>query len=104
LQMITDPTNNFLYVLSQGSSQVFGFRISTTTGTLSALSPPSQPTGNGPVAMALHPSVNNTGQYLYTSNSGASNISGFTLGTTSGTMSNAITVVAPAAPSGIAVH
>jgi hypothetical protein len=104
LQMITDPTNNFLYVLSQGSSQVFGFRISTTTGTLSVLSPPSQPTGNGPVAMALHPSVNNTGQYLYTSNSGASNISGFTLGTTSGTMSNAITVVAPAAPSGIAVH
>jgi Lactonase, 7-bladed beta-propeller len=104
VQMITDPTNNFLYVLSQGSSQVFGFRISTTTGTLSTLSPASEPTGSGPVAMALHPSVLDTGQYLYTSNSGASNISGFTLGTTSGTMSGNITVVAPAAPSGIAVH
>ncbi len=100
--MVVDPTNNFLYVVCYISNQVFGYRINTTAGTLTALSPnPSEPTGSQPVALALHPSVNNTGQYLYTSNSNSSNITGLTLSTTSGSMSNPITVVAPAAPSGM---
>jgi len=102
--MLVDPTNNFLYVVSQGSNQVFGFRIDTTAGTLSALTPANQPTGSQPVAMAMHPSVNNTGQFLYTSNSNSDNITGFTLSTTSGSMSSPITVVAPAAPSGMAAR
>lgn len=104
VQMVTDPTNNFLYVLSENSNQVFSFRINSTTGVLTALAPANQPTGAQPVSMAIHPSVNNTGQYLFVSNSGSSNITGFTLSTTTGSMSNPITVVAPAAPSGIAVH
>jgi len=102
--MVVDPTNNFLYVVSELSSQVFGFRINTTAGTLTTLSPASQPTGSQPVAMALHPSVNNTGQFLYTSNSVSSNITGFSLDTTTGSMFNPITVIAPAQPSGLAVH
>lgn len=101
IAMVVDPTNNFLYVASEGSSQVFGFRINAGAGTLTALSPPNLPTGSHPVAMALHPTVDNTGQFLYTSNSGSSNISGFTLSTTSGTMSSLPAVVAPAAPSGM---
>jgi len=60
--------------------------------------------GLEPVALALHPSVNNTGQFLYTSNSTSDNISGFTLGTTSGAMSSPISVLAPSAPSGMTVH
>jgi hypothetical protein len=103
-KMLADPTNNFLYVMSQGSNQVFGFRIGTTSGTLTPLTPANEPTGAQPVAMALHPTVNNTGQFLYTSNAGSSNISGFTLDPASGSMSNPVTVIAPASPSGIAVH
>jgi hypothetical protein len=99
--MVVDPTNNFLYVASEGSSQVFGFKINTTAGTLTALSPPNLPTGSRPVALALHPSVKNTGQFLYTSNSASSNISGFTLSTTSGVMNSLPTVITPAAPSGM---
>ncbi len=100
--MVVDPTNDFLYVASEGSSQVFGFKVNTTAGTLTALSPnPDLPTGSQPVSMALHPTVNNTGQFLYTSNSGSSNISGFRLSTTSGAMSSLPTVVTPAAPSGM---
>jgi hypothetical protein len=100
--MVVDPTNNFLYVASEGSSQVFGFKINTTAGTLTGLSPnPNLPTGSRPVALALHPSVRNTGQFLYTSNSASSNISGFTLSTTSGVMSSLPTVITPAAPSGM---
>ncbi|MBZ5613437.1 MAG: beta-propeller fold lactonase family protein [Acidobacteriia bacterium] len=100
--MVVDPTNNFLYVASEGSSQVFAFKINTTAGTLTALSPnPNLPTGSQPVSMALHPSVNNTGQFLYTSNSGSDNISGFSLSTTSGVMSSLPAVATPAAPSGM---
>jgi len=102
--MLVDPTNNFLYVVSELSSQVFGFKIGTTVGTLTVLNPPNLPTGSQPVSMVLHPTVNNTGQFLYTSNSNSSNITGFVLDTTSGAMSSPITVVAPAAPSGMAVH
>jgi hypothetical protein len=110
--MLVDPTNNFLYVVSELSNQVFGFRINTTAGTLTALNPPNQPTGTQPVSMAMHPSVNSagqslyssSGQFLYTSNTTSSNITGFTLSTTSGAMSSPITVVAPAAPSGMAAH
>jgi hypothetical protein len=102
IQMLTDPTNNFLYVLSEGSSQVFEFRIGSSTGSLT--SPTNAPTGSQPVSMAMHPSVNNSGQYLYVSNTASSNITGFTLSTTSGTMADSLSVVAPASPSGIAVH
>ena len=104
VEMLADPTNNFLYVVSENSNQVFGFGIGTTSGELIPLPTPYQPTGTLPVSMALHPSVNNTGQFLYTSNSASSNITGFTLSTTSGTMFNPITVIAPEAPSGMAVH
>lgn len=102
--LVVDPTNSFIYVVSELSSQVFGFKINTGAGTLTALSPANLPTGSQPVAMALHPSVNNTGQFLYTSNSSSSNITGFTLDTTTGSMFSPITVIAPAQPSGLAVH
>ncbi|MGA7291073.1 MAG: beta-propeller fold lactonase family protein [Terriglobales bacterium] len=112
LQMLADPTNNFLYVLSEGSNQVFAFRISPSAGTLTALAPPNQPTGSQPVSMAIHAAVNvqgqplyqSSGQFLYTSNTTASSISGFSINATNGSMSSPLSVISPAAPSGIAVH
>jgi Lactonase, 7-bladed beta-propeller len=104
IAIVVDPTNTFLYVASEGSSQVFGFKITTTAGTLNTLTPPNLPTGSQPVSMALHPTVNNTGQFLYTSNSNSSNITGFTLSTTSGAMSGLPAVATPAAPSGMAAR
>jgi Lactonase, 7-bladed beta-propeller len=100
--IVVDPTNNFLYVACEDSNQVFGFRITTPTGVLTA--PANQSTGSQPVALALHPSVGSSGQFLYTSNSRASNISGFTLSTTNGSMSSPITVNSPAGPSGMAAR
>jgi hypothetical protein len=101
VQMLADPSNTFLYVASQGSNQVYGFRINTTAGTLTALAPAYEPTGSEPVSMAMHPSTSDLGEYLYTSNALSSNITGFAVSTTSGAMSNPITVIAPAAPSGM---
>jgi hypothetical protein len=104
LALVVDPTNNFLYVASEGANTVYGFRINTSAGTLAALAPANQPTGSQPLSMALHPSVNNTGQFLYISNSASDNISGFTLSTTTGSMNNPITVISPPTPTGLAVH
>jgi hypothetical protein len=111
--MLVDPTNNFLYVACYISNEVFAYRINASSGALTALAPPSQPTGSQPVSMAMHASVNSigqslynfqSGQFLFTSNSNSGNITGFTLSTTSGAMSGPTTTVSPAAPSGMAVH
>ena len=112
VQMLVDPTNNFLYVLSEGSSQLFGFKINTSQGTLTALAPASQPTGSQPVSMALHASVNSqgqnlysaSGQFIYVANTLSSNLTAFGLSTANGTISTLGTQIAPAAPSGVAVH
>jgi Lactonase, 7-bladed beta-propeller len=100
--MLVDPTNNFLYVACEDSNQVFGFKINTTAGNLSPLSPASQPTGTQPVAIAMHPGVNSSGQFLFVSNSASSNISGFSVSTTTGSMGTPTTVISPSGPSGMA--
>ena len=86
--MVVDPTSQFLFVASENSSQVFGFRINGTQGTLSALSPANMSTGLSPIALAMHSS----GKFLFVSNNGSSNISSFNVDTTSGAMSSPITV------------
>ena len=80
---------------------MFGYKIATTGGTLTALSPANIPTGLHPVALAMHPSIKSSGAFLFTSNSGSSNISGFSISTTTGSMTNPITVSAPSVPSGM---
>ncbi len=98
--MVVDPTNNFLYVVNEVSSNVYGFRIGTTAGTLTPLTPANLQTGSQPVAMAMHSS----GKFLYTSNNGSSNISAFTVSTTSGTMSSLAIVNSPSGPRGMAAR
>lgn len=103
--MLVDPTNTFLYLVCEGSSQVFAYKITTTSGVLTALNPANLPTGTQPVAMALHPSVNASGEFLYTSNSGSSNISAYTLSTTTGSMTALSSpVISPSVPSGMAAR
>lgn len=102
--MLVDPTNQFLYVACEDASLVYGYKINTTSGVLSALNPANKPTGSQPVALALHPSVNSSGAFLYTSNSGSSNISGFSVSTTTGSMGSSITVNSPSTPSGMAAR
>jgi hypothetical protein len=105
IEMVVDPTNSFLYSIAELSNQIFAFRINTTTGTLAALSPnPNLPTGSEPVSLAMHPTVNDTGQFLFVSNSDSDNLSVFSVSTITGAMSSPLTVIAPATPSGLAVH
>jgi 6-phosphogluconolactonase (cycloisomerase 2 family) len=104
--MLVDPTNSFLYVVCEGSSQVFGYKITTSSGVLTALNPANRNTGSQPVALALHPSTKSSGEFLYVSNSTASNISGFAVSTSSGSMSSlaGFPVTSPSSPGGMAAR
>jgi len=104
--MLVDPTNNFLYVVSSGSNQIFGFQISTGTGVLRPLSPASLPTGAHPVALAMHTSSNALDNFIYTSNSTGESITGFAASTTAGQLSTSTstTLFTPGLPSGMAAR
>jgi 6-phosphogluconolactonase (cycloisomerase 2 family) len=103
--MLVDPTNNFLYVAANGSSQVFAFLISTGTGTLSPLPPTtSEPTGAQPVALAMHANYNNSGQFLFSSNNVGQTITGFSMNATTGELNSnpSTTLFIQGAPYGMA--
>jgi len=103
--MVVDPNNTFLFVACEGSNAVHGFRITTSTGGLTVLSPATQPTGSMPVAMAIRSNKDLTAEFLYVSNNLSSNITGFSVGATTGAMSNPITVTfTPGAPAGMAAR
>jgi len=104
--MLVDPTDSFLYVLSYGSSQIFAFRIATETGTLSALTPASAPTGAQPVAMAMHENYTVSGEFIYTSNSTGESITGFSVGATTGSLNTnpTTTLFTPGLPNAMAAR
>jgi len=104
ITMITDPTNTFLYIACNVGNNVYGFRMGTGTGSLTPLSPALQPTGAGPVSLAIHPSNNNSNEFLYVANNTASTIVGYTVNLTSGNLSNpmAPVIFTPGNPYGIA--
>lgn len=104
IAMLADPTNTFLYIACNVGNNVYGFRMNTTTGILTALAPALQPTGAGPVALSIQPSDNNSNEYLFVSNNGQSTISGYIVNLASGNLSNPLAPVIfpPGNPYGIA--
>ncbi len=104
IAMLADPTKTFLYIACNVGNNVYAFRMNTTSGVLSALSPALQPTGSGPVALAMHGSDNNSNEYLFVSNNVSSTISGYIVNLTSGNLSSPLAplIFPPGNPYGIA--
>ena len=101
--MMADPTNSFLYILCNVSSNIYGYHMITGTGALTALIPPLVPTGASPAAMAMHPNFNAGAEFLFVSNLAGSSITGFNVAVTTGTLSSPQTVLfLPGEPAGIA--
>lgn len=101
LQMITDPTSNYLYVANSGSATVSSFRINPNTGALTGLNPLTVSTGTTPVALSMHPN----GEFLYVSNSGSGSgtgsVSGFSVNINDGTLSGGLQISSSAQPAGL---
>jgi 6-phosphogluconolactonase (cycloisomerase 2 family) len=104
IAMLADPTSTFLYIACNVGNNVYAFRMNTTTGVLTGLSPALQPTGAGPVALSIQPSDNNSNEYLFVSNNASSTVSGYIVNLTSGNLSNPLAplIFPPGNPYGIA--
>ena len=68
--------DSYLYVANSGSGDISVYQIDQSTGVLTPFSPASYATGAGPGAIAFGPS-GPSGRFLYTANTGDSNISAF---------------------------
>jgi 6-phosphogluconolactonase (cycloisomerase 2 family) len=79
INVITDPTGKYLYILDFGSSgpgQVFAFSLNTSTGVIGSQIGTPQPTDISPTGMAIDP----TGVLLAVDNFDAADISLYTVG------------------------
>ncbi len=93
-EILIPPGTNFVYVTNSRIGTVTGFTFSSSTGALTPV--PGSPFVSGPGASAL--AVSNNGQYLYVANTTATNpgstavgnISGFTIDSTSGTLTRIV--------------
>jgi len=70
-----DPYGNNVYVLGTLSNTVSGFKISSVSGSLSALNPVTVATGQGPVSMTIRADDN----WMFVSNFGANSQGGSTV-------------------------
>jgi 6-phosphogluconolactonase len=77
-----DPSHQFLYVISEGSDEVYAYVISATTGALTAVTGSPFATGQQPQSMVFDA----TGAYLYVSNIKDNSVSGFLLNGTTGAL------------------
>lgn len=104
ITMLADPTNTFLYIACNVGNNVYAFKMTPGTGALSPLSPALEPAGAGPVALAIHPSNDNSNEFLYVTNNVANTIVGYTVNLTSGDLSNpmAPVIFTPGNPYGVA--
>lgn len=80
--MTTDPGGKFLYVANKGSGNISAFKISNTTGVLTAVSGSPFAAGTSPAALRVDPS----GKFLYVANSGSDSVSAYTINTASGAL------------------
>jgi hypothetical protein len=104
ITMLADPTNTFLYIACYAGSNIYAFRMNSTNGALTALSPALVPTGAGPVSLAIHPSSNNSNEFLYVSNNTGNSLIGYDLNLTTGDLGSpmAPVIFTPGNPYGIA--
>lgn len=99
--VLPDPAFDFVYVINQGSNQISQYTFGAATGQLTALSPTNISTGSSPVSGG----VTRDGNWVYTANNGASNLSALGVSST-GKLSpaNTATVILSNQPSGILVR
>lgn len=104
MAMVVDPTNSFLYMVSENSSQIFGFVINVGSGVLRSLSPASLPTGAQPVAIAMRVNANGLSNFIFTANNSGESITGFGVDATTGGLDSnpTTTLFTPGLPSGMA--
>jgi len=94
-----DAYANFLYVVNTGSSSISAFRISSATGTLTAISPATVATNSGPNSIAIR----SDDRWLFVANTNSANISQYAITPASGALTPQSPFTTLNFPSGVAV-
>ena len=87
---LVEPSGTFLYVVDKVSNQISQYRISSQTGVLAPISPPTVSTGSTPVSLVIvvgSTVITATGgqtEYLYVANNGGTSLSTFSFDSTVG--------------------
>ena len=94
-----DPFANFLYVVDTGESAISAYKISTTTGSLSPLTPATIATNSFPTSIAIR--SDNT--WMFVTNLNSLNISEYAITPSSGGLTPQPPIQTDNFPWGIAV-
>jgi 6-phosphogluconolactonase (cycloisomerase 2 family) len=97
--LAVDAYGGFLYVVDTGSNQVSQFRISSSTGALTALTPPTAPTGSGANSIAIR----SDDSWVFVSNLNSATVSQYSLGLSNGILTPQTPFQTFNYPSGVAV-
>jgi 6-phosphogluconolactonase (cycloisomerase 2 family) len=97
--LLEDALANFLYVLNTGQNEISAYRISTTTGSLSPLSPATIATNSYPTSMAIR----SDDSWLFVTNLTQANLSQYAITPSSGGLTPQTPVQTDNFPWGIAV-
>lgn len=97
--LVVDPYGNNVYVVDTLSNTVSGFKISTVSGSLTALSPATVATGIQPTSIAIRGDDN----WLFVSNYGAATVSQYSITPATGVLSVLPPIATDNLPWGVAV-
>jgi 6-phosphogluconolactonase (cycloisomerase 2 family) len=97
--LLEDALANFLYVLDTGQNDISAYRISTTTGSLSPLSPATIATNSYPTSMAIR----SDDSWLFVTNLNQANLSQYAITPSSGGLTPQTPVQTDNFPWGVAV-
>jgi 6-phosphogluconolactonase (cycloisomerase 2 family) len=94
-----DAYGKFVYVVDTGSNEISGFRLSSATGALSALSPAVTATGQGPDSIAIR----SDDSWVFVANLNSMDVSQYAITPASGTLTPTPPITTLNYPSGVAV-
>ncbi len=97
--LVVDPYGNNVYVVDTLSNTVSGFKISSVTGSLTALSPATVATGTQPTSIAIRGDDN----WLFVTNYGSATVSQYSITPATGVLSVLPTIPTDNLPWGVAV-
>jgi 6-phosphogluconolactonase (cycloisomerase 2 family) len=97
--LLMDAYANYLYVLDTGQTSISAFRVSTTTGSLTALSPATVATNSFPTSIA----VRNDDSFLFVTNFNSATLSEYSITPATGQLIPLSTVQTDNQPWGVAV-
>jgi len=97
--LVVDPYGNNVYVVDTGSNTVSQFKISSVTGSLTALSPPTVATGLQPTSIAVRGDDN----WLFVTNYGAATVSQYSITPATGLLTVETPIGTDNLPWGVAV-